>query len=240
MANAASTTASDATKRERSTIEFPYTDLDNAVEIAKTVHSIGGSGCQKDQLAAKLNQSPTGGGFSQRLASAKTFGLLSSEAGTIALTSLGMQVNDPQTEAVAKAEAFLKVPLYKRLYDTYRNLKLPATLGLEAEIVKLGVASKQKDKARQAFQRSAKQAGFFAFGPDKLVQPTTTGKTPVPAIAERVPPSRKPEEEHTEGMHPFIVGLLKTLPAADTSWPAEGRKKWLQAAENIFGLIYKD
>ena len=43
---------------------------------------------------------------------------------------------------------------------------------LEAQIEKLGVAPKVKDKARQVFQRSATQAGYFAFGNNRLVAPT--------------------------------------------------------------------
>jgi hypothetical protein len=42
------------------------------------------------------------------------------------------------------------------------------------------------------------------------------------------------------GYHPFIAGLLKTLPAADSDWPMDARRKWLQAASAIFELIYKD
>jgi hypothetical protein len=38
--------------------------------------------------------------------------------------------------------------------------------------------------------------------------------------------------------HPFIEGLLKTLPETDSEWSTAGRLKWLQAASNIFGLIY--
>jgi hypothetical protein len=40
--------------------------------------------------------------------------------------------------------------------------------------------------------------------------------------------------------HPFIVGLLKTLPEAGSNWPMDARRKWLQAASDIFELIYKD
>jgi hypothetical protein len=36
----------------------------------------------------------------------------------------------------------------------------------------------------------------------------------------------------------FIEGLLKTLPEPETEWSLAGRVKWLQAAANIFGLIY--
>jgi hypothetical protein len=43
----------------------------------------------------------------------------------------------------------------------------------------------------------------------------------------------------TPPRHPFIEGLLKTLPEPDDDWPAAGRVKWLQTAANIFDLIYK-
>src|SRR6266567_6167290 len=90
-------------KRERSTIEFPYLGLDVAVEMAKAVYQVGGSNCQWDQLAAKLDQAATGGGFRQRVMTAKTFGLLTYSQGTITLTKLGTQICDPDQEATAKA-----------------------------------------------------------------------------------------------------------------------------------------
>lgn len=40
--------------------------------------------------------------------------------------------------------------------------------------------------------------------------------------------------------HPFIEGLLRTLPPADSDWPMDARRKWLQAASHIFEVIYKD
>lgn len=40
--------------------------------------------------------------------------------------------------------------------------------------------------------------------------------------------------------HPFIEGLIKTLPKPETNWSVAGRMKWLQAASNIFGLIYQN
>jgi hypothetical protein len=41
------------------------------------------------------------------------------------------------------------------------------------------------------------------------------------------------------GLHPFIQGLLKTLPEPETEWSGPDRAKWLQTAANIFDLIYK-
>jgi hypothetical protein len=39
--------------------------------------------------------------------------------------------------------------------------------------------------------------------------------------------------------HPFIEGLLQTLPEPEDDWPTVARVKWLQTAANIFDLIYK-
>ena len=35
-------------------------------------------------------------------------------------------------------------------------------------------------------------------------------------------------------------GASKDSPSADSDWPMDGRRKWLQAASHIFELIYKD
>jgi hypothetical protein len=56
----------------------------------------------------------------------------------------------------------------------------------------------------------------------------------------------KPELENGGGgeppfskLHPFIQGLLQTLPEPESDWPSAARVKWLQTAANIFDLIYK-
>lgn len=75
------------------------------------------------------------------------------------------------TERAARAEAFMRVPLYAGVYDKYRGHLLPPAKALEREMQGLGVSSKQTDKARQAFERSARQAGYFESGEDRLVKP---------------------------------------------------------------------
>ena len=228
-------------KRERSTIDFPYLDLDDSVEITKGVHAVGGTSCQKEQLAAQLGQSATSGGFHLRITTSKMFGFLMYERGTITLTDLGLKACDSQQEKAARVEAFLTIPLYKAVYEKYKTATLPPTSGLETEMVSLGVASKQKERARQVFQRSAKQAGFFDFGPEKLILPFTARKVSKPATAEQAHGPKESEKQQFRDIpewHPFIEGLLKTLPDAETEWPVEDRKKWLQAAANIFDLIY--
>lgn len=233
---------SEDSKRERSTIEFPYLDLDAAVEIAKGVHQVGGSSCGWDQLAAHLNQSATSGGFRMKVMTARTFGLVTYGQGIVNLTDLGRRLSDPQQEKAALADAFLKVPLYNSIYELFKNGTLPPTDALENEIAKLGVAPKQKGKARQAFQRSANSAGFFWSGPNRLVKPAikaSAAATPAPE-GEPDHAEKKKEKEHEHRRHPLIEGLLKELPEPQSEWTTEDRKKWLEMASTIFNVIYKD
>lgn len=232
-------------ERERSTIRFPYADLDDAVTIAKGVHSVGGSSCQWDQLAAHLGQTSTSGTFRARMLAAKTFSVLTYEKNVVTLTPIGTRICDPKQEPAARVEAFLAVPLYIKVYEQFKGNSLPPSTGLEAAMVTLGVAQKQKNTARQVFQRSAKQAGFFGYGNDRLVMPSIRASAASPAVTPDLQPDpdkkkKTKEEEDDEELHPFIRGLLKKLPPADSEWPNDKRAKWLQAAVNIFDLMYTE
>lgn len=163
----------DTQKKFTSTIQFPYGDLDDAIEFARAVHSVGGQACSVDQVAGYLKQSPHSGAFRLRSSFPRVFGLTESERGIggIKLTPLGMRMLDPQREPAARVEAFLHVPLYKAIFDKYKGYTLPPAAALEREMALLGVSPKQTDKARQVFERAAKQAGFTWAGPDRLVMP---------------------------------------------------------------------
>lgn len=230
-------------ERGRSTISFPYADLDDAVNVAKAVHAVGGTSCQWEQLAAKLDQSSTSGTFRLRMLGAKTFAVLTYDKGVVTLTPLGSRICDPQQEKAARVEAFLAVPLYLKVYDEFKSGSLPPTSGLEAAMVKMGVAEKQKDKARQVFQRSAKQAGFSEYA-DRLVRPSIKASDTIPATTPQETPEnpekKKSRDEGDNELPPFIRGLLTKLPPPDSEWPNEKRAKWLQAAVHIFDLMYTD
>jgi hypothetical protein len=47
------------------------------------------------------------------------------------------------------------------------------------------------------------------------------------------------DQESKAKEHPFIQGLLKTLPDEGSEWPVDRRAKWLQTAANAFDLMYK-
>ena len=241
-------------ERERSTIQFPYLALDEAVLVAKAIHEVAGTSCELDQLAGQMKQSPASSMFKLRLSTARIFGLVTNSHGTVSLTPLGTRICDPQQEQTAKADAFLTVPLYKQVYEQFKGASLPPAGALETVMGNLGVAPKQKSNARQVFQRSATQAGFFAFGPTRLVYPPAKAAASIqnPPESKSDIPEEKPAEklhgkrnggggggDDGEELHPFIKGLITTLPTPKMEWPIEARKKWLQAASNIFDLIYE-
>jgi hypothetical protein len=229
-------------ERERSTISFPYNDLDDAVNVAKGVHTVGGASCQWDQLAAHLGQTSTSGTFRLRMLAAKIFSVLTYEKNIVTLTPIGTRICDSKQEQSARAEAFLAVPLYSKVYEQFKGNSLPPTSGLEAAMVTMGVAQKQKERARQVFQRSAKQAGFFGYGNDRLVMPSikaSAAATPAPEV-EPEKTDKKKEKTEDERKHPLIEGLLQELPPSKSEWSTEDRKKWLEMASTIFNVIYKD
>lgn len=236
---------------EQSTIEFPYHDLQSAEMLARAIFDNAGDVCTLDQLAAYTKQSMTSGAFRLRVSNARVFGLTENERGEVRLTSLGKRINDSGQAAQARAEAFLNVPLYAKVYENYKGYTIPPAAGLEKFMAEVGVSSKQTDKARQAFMRSAKQAGFFAQGEDRLVQPAFRdaggGRLPIDPPPPPPPPpedGRKKDEGiggggGDDGVHPAVRGVLQTLPPPNSNWSLRQRAKWLSALSNIFDLIYE-
>ncbi|MPY75996.1 MAG: hypothetical protein GEU87_17265 [Alphaproteobacteria bacterium] len=235
-------------KREQSSIQFPYGDLDDAVQLAKAVHEVGGQSCQVEQLAGHLKVAASGGAFRARLAYPRVFGLVEAERGTISLTQLGLRIVDPNQETAARIEAFLTVPLYKAIYDKYKGYTLPPPAALEREMAGLGVSSKQKDKARQVFDRSARQAGFFWAGTDRLTLPVVKAK-----------PETRPIEETSDstngsgrnfgggggnggggglGLDPLLMALLGKIPPTGDPWPKDQRVRWFRTFAMNVSQIY--
>jgi hypothetical protein len=146
---------------------------------------------------------------------------------------------DPAQKRAALADAFLRVPLYKAVFEKYRGGVVPPAAALERYMEGLGVASKMTDRARRNLERSAEHAGFYEGGRERLVRP---------GVADEVAPPTDEEmrQELPSGgggggdskLHPFIQGLLSALPKPESQWELDQRVKWLQTAANIFDLMY--
>lgn len=231
-------------KRERSAIAFPYNDLSDAIEVAHAIHdNVGLGGCDDDQLAAWLKQSAKSSGFRVQVSAARMFGLLESSAPDHRLAELGRRIVDPAQTRAARAQAFLNVPLYSAVFEKYKGGVLPPAAALERDMVGLGVAQKQKDRARQVFERAAEQGGFFEHGKDRLIRPGV-------ALRDEPPPEDRGRQNGGEGgggdggdgeaIDPIIAGLLKRLPKSGEIWPEPQRDLWLELLKGSFKLIYRD
>lgn len=225
--------------RERSTVEFPYSDLDDAVSVVRVIHQSGGLPMDRDQIAVRLDQKVSSGAFVTKVGAARMFGLVEivPGSGKIQISPLGHEVlsTDESRARAAKAKSFLNVELYKKLYDEFRGRQLPPRpLGLEQAIVGFGVAPKQKTNARYAFDRSAKQAGYFEHGQDQLVapvaeaNPTKLNPVPVPEFASM------PLERDLDGV---ITALIDKLPSSG-EWDANKRVAWLRMMAMAFDMAY--
>lgn len=218
-------------------------DLNSAIALANAIHDHAGSGdCDDDQLAAWSNQSAKASTFRVQVYAARTFGILEGEGGKHRLSALGRMIVDPNQSREARAQAFLAVPLYKAIYEKFRGGVVPPAAALEREIVALGVSEKQKERARQIFERSAEQAGFSEHGKNRLV---------MPAFAVSREPTGGENKSEVDGgsggggngpsaIDPIIRGLLARLPKSGDVWPEQERKLWLELLSGSFKLIYKD
>jgi hypothetical protein len=237
-------------KREQSSISFPYSDLEVGIEVSRAVYNRAAFGvCNLDELAAEMGQ-VVSGAFRLKTGTAKIFELTDREGKSgIKLTDLGREILAPETERAARVEAFLRVPLYAKVFEKYKGHMLPPPKALEREMQAFGVARKQTDKARQAFERSARQAGFFESGEDRLVRPRVDlptrklddqGEAPAPENPQGTSPNGGASGggQSTGKGHPLIQGLLLTLPEPGETWDSESRANWLRMAASIFDMIY--
>ncbi len=212
----------------------------------------GEEACDLNDLAADLEDG-SGGAFRLKTSAARIFELIEKRGRSEArLTDNGKLVIDEGRDVTAKAQAFLRVPLYSAVYDKFKNTRLPPKQVLDDELKNMGVPAKQVDKARQVFERSARQAGFFESSDNRLVIPTRnqpqirnkSGLAPSPMmdtedrfesyIAEAGLQNRFRRDD------PLIVGLMDRLPTAGSSWNDDARVAWLRLASSIFDVTYSD
>lgn len=245
--------AAGGKKQQRSSIAFPYMDLDEAFTLAGAIHRNVGTGeCSADQLAAWIKQSPTSSAFRLRLSTGRLFGVIEAERpDAIRLSEIGRLIVDTKREREARARAFLSVPLYSAVFEKFKGGVIPPTAALERELVALGVASTLKDRARMVLERSAEQAGFFEHGRDRLVMP---GFVAGPADDKGPKPDAPPEKQFGGGpgggggggggaglnLDPLLLALLQKIPSKEEGWPAAKRVRWFRAFAMNVSQVFDD
>lgn len=224
--------------RERSTISFPYGGLDDGEEIARAVFEWGGNNVALDSIAATLKTTVKSSALRTKIATSRIFGLVEGR-GDLSLTQLGKALIDPKSAASARADAFLSVPLFRKLFEAHRGQVLPGPKGLEAEMVRLGVTVKQAWRARQIFQRSAQHAGFFDEGAERLVMPksATSGDNGKTREGNSEREERNVTNFSAEEFPPEVTALLKRLLTDGDGWAPEAIKDYLKSVRSIYQTL---
>jgi len=230
----------DKITRERSQIEFPYTDLGQAEELARKLMERGGGVAEPAQLAAWMDQSASGGTFKSRLSAARMFGLIGGDRETVRITDDGRDILDTDKAPAVRCRAFLRVPLFDAMFQKNSGYALPPAAAIERQMLDLGVPTKQKERARQVFMKSASTAQFIEPASGRLSKPAVTASSVEPSP----PPSNRPGGGGGGGgssYHPFIQGLLDEIPDAEDfpRWDIEEQAEWLRTAAGIFKLMSK-
>jgi hypothetical protein len=194
--------------------------------VARVLQAAGGL-CQLRELAEAMEEHQDSGNFRQRMAAARLFGIVDLKQGRYRLTELGGRLTDERGAVQARLDAFLHVPLFRRIYNDHgegRPLP-PRTEPLEDLLVSLGVPPKQKTRARQTFERSAQYAGILKIGDDRF------GNLPTAAAAAPLQPTQLQRD-------PLIVALLEKLPPPGEPWPVASRVRWLRTLTTALAQLY--
>lgn len=258
--------AAKGASRPRSEVSFPYYDLDAAIEVAQKIHDEAGGSCSREQLAPMLGYSGTkNGGFLSKLGSARMFGLVEEVNGMLRPTQLAAQVYAPvhATDAQrAKAQAFLNVELFEKVYERFKGQPLPTNQGLENLLrVEFKVVPAQIKNAIRTLHESAESAGFFnAAGRGRLVMPLAANQKssilPVGAggpVDESVqsPPAQAPQKSQQQphartpaseeaNIPAAIYGLIRDLPPEGTTMSKAKRQRLINAFQASINWLYPD
>lgn len=181
----------------RSEVRFPVYDLGACVAAADAIHRKGGGSATDDHLAAYLGyKSANNGAFINRVAASKLFGLIEGGPRQRVITQLAQKILMPIRDTDTRQgliDAFLRVPLYKAVYNEYRGKELPPEFGLKNALrTQFGVTPKRIDRAYAALIESAELAGFFDVRGSRtqLIMPT---------VGPSAPPSEPSEDDDEQG-----------------------------------------
>lgn len=248
--------ASGPRPRKQSAISSPYFDHKASVGVAEVVQNIGGGSAAPDFLASKLGyKSINSGTFLTRVASARAFGYVATLNGNYVVTDRGRAIVSPvmPEDAInAKADGFLAVPLFARVYEDHKGRTIPPLVGLANLFRNYGIIPDRIKDAVRVFMSSAEQCGFFDAAKDRLIRPVVNAPIALnapqqeqrtPAVIDVTPTmerSRRRGGNDGDGgdYDPLIQGLLDRLPPADSEFPLERRVTWLKAMVNSLELIY--
>ena len=138
-------------------IEYTRASFKKSIELAKTVDELGGS-CDKKTAAEKMGKTVSGG-FTALIGAASKFELIKMNRGVLSLEQTykdyKLAYNDEEKTKILQ-KSFFSVPLFKKVYDKYKDVKLPIDLLDKVLIREFGVEEKMASRVAGYFIDGAK------------------------------------------------------------------------------------
>ena len=155
-------------------LDYPLTTIEKALLSANIAYGLGNT-FTKEKFALKLNKKISGH-FNTLIASITKFDLLKTKKNQIIITDLMKNIRLSYSEEEKKKylqESFLKVPLYKKLWQNYETKKIPTEI-LEKILVKeYDVPSTIATKVKNNFLADLKFLNLHtSLGPQNIPSPT--------------------------------------------------------------------
>lgn len=242
---------SDTKSASRGAMNSPYFDLDASIKVADAIYTRGGGTASSDQLAAWLDYKSTRSGtFITRMSAAnKHFGLIEQNGDQFTLSDRGRNVLAPvmPEDAInAKADAFLSVTLFAKVYEDHRGKALPPEVGLKNLFKNTyRILPDRVNQAVRVFLNSADQSGFFNEGRDRLIRPGKGTSSTPSGDSKKPDTSTQQDKPRFAGgggdggsIHPSIIGLLRDLPPPGTPWTIQKKKTFLAVFTAAIDWIY--
>jgi hypothetical protein len=143
-------------------IDYPRASLKNSLELAKAVDDLGGS-CSIEMAADKLNKKVSGA-FTALVGSSVRFDLITSKKGQLETSPLYRDYKLAYSKDEANkvlATAFLKPPLFHRIFERFQDRELPLTHFEKLLIREFDVPDAISSRVSKYFLDGAKQCGIL-------------------------------------------------------------------------------
>lgn len=175
--------------------DFPVIHLDDAIEIARRVKDLGDAA---DMAAMERVLNIRGGALARKLASTRRWGLIEGK-GRLLLTALARDIffyTKDEQPAAAKMRAFLGVPMFRELYETFSR---EGALPRDDLLRNLIIAKYKLDERDASTVTNIVKRSVSTFIP--LLKPSALGIQPKPALVEP-----RPEPAPVPPMQPSPAG----------------------------------
>ena len=235
---------------------YPVYDLNSCIALAKKVKDDGGNDCTPEQLGALLGYKNTnGGGFATRVGNAKMFGLIETIQGRYRITQRAETILYPATESERQqmmADAFLSVPMYKRVYEMHKGQRLPEALGMQ-NLLHRQFQIPTDDRltlALRVLMDSGEQAGFFRSTQGRRTNLVLPIITPSAALGDAASAERQGRNGGGGGASgggdgsgfvtrgKLLDGMWEMLPSGE-SWSEAELQTWLKMLTMALRVRYR-